>query len=114
MEFVEEDEILPEIEIREFLSIEKMLEHDPKFVQSSYNEIVDLMGELLKNSARARVFADLHKSIINPNEKSLTDFTTFKVELERKSLQEDDNEYINEYINAHKGDYYKLQQKLLY
>jgi len=109
MEFIEEDEILPDIEIREFLSIEKILEFDPKFVQSSYEEIVDLISELLKNSNRARVFADLHKSIINPTEKILTDYTKFKVELERRPVDERES-YIIEYNNANKADYYNLQQ----
>ena len=108
MEFVEEDEILQDIEIREFLSIEKMLEYDPKFVQSSYNEIIELMSELLKSESRARIFADLHRSIINPTEKILTDYTKFKVNIERKVL--DTDEYINEYTNAQKAAYYKLQQ----
>ena len=112
MEFIEEDEILPDIEIREFLSIEKILEFDPKFVQSSYEEIVDLISELLKNSSRARIFADLHKSIIKPSKKELkelTDYTKFKVELERRPVEEQDS-YVIEYIAAHKADYYNLQQ----
>ena len=118
MEFVEEDEILPDITIREFLSIEKMLEYDPKFVQSSYNEIVDLIIELIKDTNRAHVFADLHKSIINPSEKILTDYTKIKVEVKRKDTvsvsdsdtSEDKESYIDQYNQAHKAPYYNLQQ----
>ena len=97
MEFIDEDEILPDIYIREFLSIEKMLEYDPKFVQSSYNEIVELINELVKNENSARVFADLHKSIINPEEKILTNYTNFKIgEIKRKLTNWD--VYVYKYV----------------
>ena len=117
MEFIEEDEILPDIYIREFLSIEKMLEYDPTFVQSSYNEIVELITELVKNENSARVFADLHKSIINPAEKILTDYTKFKVDVKRtvhEAVYDKEKNEINTYEiaykKAHSAAYYNLQQ----
>ena len=109
MEFVEEDEVLETIYIREFLSVEKMLEYDPKFVQSSYNEIVELISELVKSNTRARVFADLHKSIINPSERILTDYTKFKVNVHR-SILDDLQDHIDAYTNANNASYYNLQQ----
>lgn len=108
MEFVEEDEILQDIYIREFLSVEKMLEFDPKFVQSSYDEIVELIAELLKNNTRARVFADLHKSIVNPLDKILAEYVLCKVDVARKTNEDDS--YIDTYKQAQSAANYNLQQ----
>jgi hypothetical protein len=39
-EFVYEDELLPEIDIREMISLEQMIQYNPSFVALSFNDIV--------------------------------------------------------------------------
>lgn len=58
MSLVYEDEILPEIEIRELLSLEQVLEENPSFIAFTKNEITDHILDLLKNQRKADLFTD--------------------------------------------------------
>lgn len=53
MELVYEDEILPEIEIRELLTLEQILDDNPSFVAFTRREIEDKLYDLTKDDATA-------------------------------------------------------------
>ncbi|NDB85008.1 MAG: hypothetical protein EB127_20250, partial [Alphaproteobacteria bacterium] len=105
-EFVYEDELLPEIDIREMISIEQMMQYNPSFVALSFNDIVSQMSQLLsvnvKNNEhihmkdrshvlrKAHAYAKLHESIINPADVDFTNFVQFCVDAYKKTYGDDD------------------------
>lgn len=58
MSLIYEDEILPEIDIRELLTLEQALEDNPSFVAFTRNEIIEHLYDLLPESHNAETIAE--------------------------------------------------------
>lgn len=65
MELLYEDEILPEIEIRELLTLEQVLDNNPSFVAFTRREIEDRLYDLLKDDATAATLTSEIYRIVN-------------------------------------------------
>jgi hypothetical protein len=64
--FIYDDEILPELEIEELMTLEDMLQHQPSFVAFTKDEIHILMQHLLGSSAKADTFSKMHSKLLDP------------------------------------------------
>jgi hypothetical protein len=110
--FIYEDEILPEIEIRELLSLEQVLENNPTFIAFTREEMLEHLFELIPETKKTAAFVD---AIIGQtkNMKQLDESNIVPVlRAGRKdtSLEEDASSFYQEYIAAPN---YKLQQNML-
>lgn len=65
--FTYETEVLPEIEIRELVSFEELLESMPSFVAFSQDEVFQHMSQLLQDKQRAAAFQDLFNRVRGSN-----------------------------------------------
>ena len=65
IEYVYEDEILPEIEIREVISVDTFLKENPKFIAIDDETFLVLLNQLFTNNIKSKGFFNLHKTIIN-------------------------------------------------
>jgi hypothetical protein len=110
LEFIEEDEVLPDLEIRAYVTLEEMLDFDPKFLAFTEDNLVVLFNQLLgNNNSRAIGFHKLHTAILNPVKHS-----TFANILPLLDAVRSDTEDIADYIElrdrAYRGANYALQQ----
>jgi hypothetical protein len=64
LEYVYDDEILPEIEIREVVSIDEFIKNNPKFVAIDDEHLQIFFKQLFQKSSTANGFYHLHKEII--------------------------------------------------
>jgi len=112
-----EDEILPEIEIQEYITIDEAFENEPTFVVFEDDEIQLLLTQLLQgNAKRASTFLQLHKNIIkNPTLKynqTYLKYVQLQVDTARKDYTELED-FISEREEALKAPSYLLQQNQL-
>ena len=105
---VYEDELLPELEIEELLTLEQMLAYQPSFVAFSKQEIFSLMHQLLKTKRRADIFSELHTKVVSPSVKTYHQDVVFLTNITRKNY--DDDEFITEYDEAKNAPNYIQQQ----
>jgi hypothetical protein len=70
-EVVYEDEILPEIEIRELLTLEQMLEANPSFVAFTRNEILQHLFDLVPPSNATALTDEIYRIVTQPTSSSL-------------------------------------------
>ena len=82
-----DDEDLPEINIREVVPIEELVDDAPDFVALDDDFIEALAGDLLKNTNKGIEFLNLHKHALSINKRrSLVPYAKFVVEANRKKL----------------------------
>lgn len=62
-EYTYEAEVLPEIEIREIMSLEELLASNTSFVAFSESEILQYLTQLVQDSSRGKVFNDLFQKL---------------------------------------------------
>lgn len=75
MELVYEDEILPEIEIRELLTLEQVLDNNPSFVAFTRAEVLkylnDLFPQQVATSLTSDIFAIVERPLVAPLSKNI-------------------------------------------
>lgn len=82
------DEILPEIEIKETVSIDEILRDSPNYIIYTEYELLNLFISLIGKS-KAKSFLKAHKQIVNKNEDSKFDnVTLFKIGVSRDDFTE--------------------------
>ena len=135
---IDDDEILPEIDIRELLTIEQLQEFNSNFVAFTDNDIYILMNELLKSSESSMNYISLYKSVLNKEPFSIYHYNLLpKIYAIRKDYEEEKDEnsdsddeesgsdsgsetepteiqkYFRDYENALTARSYNLQQILI-
>jgi len=71
LEYIYDDEILPEIEIREVISIDEVLRSNPRFVALSDETIYILIKQFIDKGSIANGFLKLHKHVIHEDTNTL-------------------------------------------
>lgn len=74
-----DDEVLPELEVEELLTLDDMLKHQPSFVAFNKDEINVLLQQLLGSSGKANHFQRIHTEYITPRVLSLASRVLSKV-----------------------------------
>lgn len=64
--FTYEAEVLPEIEIRELVSFDELVQSMPSFVAFTEDEMLHFMAQLVEDKHKANVFHNLYYAIRNP------------------------------------------------
>lgn len=112
-QLVIEDEILPEIEIRELLSVEEMLEENPSFVTYNDEEIIELIHEFVQSYKKAGSFLNILKHILRPHKSVLQNIVpVLQASLKDNSGEEHVEEWIAENEEILKAPGYQLRQSL--
>jgi hypothetical protein len=110
-EYIIEDEVLPEIEIREYLTEEEIMHNNPTFIAMTYDEIVGSISQLVNNEQRAIQFANLHKDVVLRKPTDYLQYIATKVDSTRvKYTDANEDQYISDIQDALKGPHYQLQQ----
>lgn len=110
IEYIYEDEILPEIEIREVISIDTFLKENPKFVAIDDETFIILLNQLFTDNIKAKGFFNLHKIIINDYlNKDIFNNIFVHVDAVRK-INEDITVYFDEQERAKRAPTFELQQ----
>lgn len=99
-EYTYESEVLPEIEIREIMSLEELLASNTSFVAFSESEILQYMAQLVQDPVRGKVFHDLFQSLRAPTEHPSTQYLMPIVDADLARLDEHEDEDLHELINA--------------
>lgn len=115
MEFIYDDEKLPELEVEELLTLEEMLQHQPSFVAFTKDEINVLLQQLLDSTQKADTFHRMHTELLKQKqaEGSLLEKLILQVAAERKVYDEqtgDDDSFKEEMDKAKNAPNYTLQQ----
>lgn len=97
-----DDEILPELEVEELLTLDDMLRHQPSFVAFNKDEINVLLQQLLGSSGKADHFQRIHSEYIAPRVLSLASRVLSKVaaslivRFNDNQEENDDDDTVNE------------------
>lgn len=95
------DEELPEIEIRELVSMDDFIRENPTFVALSDDYIEALAGELLGSPHKGIDFLQLHKRAlelsVENTRPSLIPFVRFLVDAHRRNVEDDDDDENEEF-----------------
>jgi len=110
-EYIYEDEILPEIEIRETVSIDSFLNDNPRFVALNKESIYTYLTQFF-NTSKSLGILDLHTHIINDSSISLDTNIFVHVDGVRKNL-EDISKWFDAYKEAQKAPTFKLKELLI-
>ena len=109
---IDDDEILPEIEIREMMTLEQMQEYNNNFIAFTDNDICILLSDLSNENFQG--FIEQYKTIINKKELYINDLNTIPIiNAIRKDYDEDNEEiqkYFQDYEDALTARNYTLQQ----
>lgn len=111
-----ENEVLPELEIEEVLTLEQMLEFQPRFVAFREQDMLAYIQQLLKSTPqRAEMFARLHKQVVikplsNHKESTAphTRVTYRPLGLTRKNFE--DANFVGDMNEAKQASSYAVQQ----
>ena len=111
------DEELPEIYIREIVSIEELLEKNPNFVALSDEEIYNTLLRMFEERpAIADTYFDLHKNITNPTDRFERYFKhiIYNVNAKRKAFdtEESEQEYFSTLENIKKNPSYGIREQI--
>ena len=109
IEYIYDDEILPEIEIREVISIDTFLKENPKFVAIDQETILVLLKQLFTNDVKAKGFFNLHKNVIRDKEVDILAHIFVHIDAIRKN-NEDLTLYFEEQDRAKHAPTFELQQ----
>ncbi len=108
-EYIYEAEVLPEIEIREIMSMEELLASNTSFVAFSESEILQYMTQLVQDPARGKVFNDLFQFVRTPTEHPSTQYIIPVVDASLYELDEDHSiefeDLIHAMLNANGANY---------
>lgn len=108
---MEEEEILDEIEIREYITLDEMLKENPNFIVFSTEDLFTKFNQLLNNENKTKTFLNLHKSVINFKEYPYySEYTLPKLDLIRKRT-DDISEYLEARDRAYTAINYAVQQQ---
>jgi hypothetical protein len=107
-EYIYEDEILPEIEIRQTVSIDTFLNDNPRFVSLSKENIFTLLTQFFSTS-KSQGFLDLHSKIIEDKSISINNHVFVHVDAHRKNF-EDISKWLNAYKDAQKAPSFELKE----
>jgi hypothetical protein len=102
-----EDEVLPIIEIREIVDIEHVLKHDPHFVQYSYDQLLVMAIELMKE--KGPIF---HRQLIDFLEKRKQEYHATNI-LPILQADRDESEietFLDNIVHAEQAPHYLVQQ----
>ena len=109
LEYIYDDEILPEIEIREVISIDTFLKENPKFVALNQETIFILLKQFFTNNAKAKWFLNLHKTVIDDKNVDILSNIFVHIDAIRKD-NETFEEYFEEQERAKRAPTFELQQ----
>ena len=109
-EIVYENEVLPELEIEELLTLEQMLAFQPRFVAFTEQDLLAYIQQLLKTTPqRAEIFARLHREVVENKLPNLQD----RVVIAPYSLSRNDYEdanFVQDMNEAKQASSYAVQQ----
>lgn len=114
--FIFEDEVLPEIEIREILGIDEILEETPSFVVFTENEITQLLYELLTTYKSASSFSTLLHSLLQQKAAEGHVLPSNIIPILKANLKdnaENQQEFLDRLTEIDKERSYKTQQSSL-
>lgn len=103
-------ETLPEIVIREHLSIHDIMSENPGFVALDDDYIEAFSGELLGDASKGIAFLELHKRCLKRAVKSLIPYARFTVAARRQNNEA--GGYFDKLNELRKVDYYIAQAEL--
>jgi hypothetical protein len=103
-------ETLPEIVIREHLSIHDIMSENPGFVALDDDYIEAFSGELLGDTSKGIAFLELHKRCLKRAVKSLIPYARFTVAARRQNNETGD--YFDKLNELRKVDYHIAQAEL--
>jgi hypothetical protein len=109
IEYIYDDEILPEIEIREVVSIDSFLKENPKFVSINQETLFVLIKQFFTNNAKAKAFLNLHKSVIDDKMSDVLANSYIYVDSSRRN-NEDITQYFEQQERAKQAPTFELQQ----
>lgn len=108
---MEEEEILDEIEIREYITLDEMLKENPNFIVFTVEELFGKFNQLLNDETKTKTFLKLHKSVIDHVEYPYySEFTLPQLDLIRKPT-DDISEYLEARERAYTAINYSVQQQ---
>jgi hypothetical protein len=115
MSLIYEDEILPEIDIRELLTLEQALEENPSFVAFTKNEMIEHLWDLLPQSNNVVTIADTILDTINapPSDQQRKTNVVPVLKASYGFFENDMNAYAAKLRDMKNAPNYKAQQELL-
>lgn len=108
-DIIEEDELLPEIEIREYITIDEMIEFNPKFIAFNEEELESLFKQLLNKNPKA--FLKIHSNIIKSERINVIDYIKPTLDVSYNNY-DDLSEILDEYERINRAANYSLQKYL--
>lgn len=116
-EWVYLDEELPEIHIRELISLEELLEKNPNFVAMNEQEIYNQLSLMFQNKPGVvDTYFELHKDVTMPRErfKAYMKHIVYQVHAKRKDLGTDESTiaYFDALNSLRKIPNYKVRQQV--
>jgi hypothetical protein len=106
---MEDIEVLPEITIRQRLSIQDFIDSNPYFVALDDDYIEAFAGELLGKQEKGSAFLKLHKRVLQKKKQSLLSFSKFLVNARRKNFQ---GRNLDKFAKLRKEPYYIADREL--
>jgi hypothetical protein len=103
------EEVLPEIQIREHISINDIINENPNFVALDDEYIEAYLEDLVDDKSRGKAFLELHKRVLSRSTKSLIPYANIKVKARRSEI--DPENEVN-YAELVKEDYHIVQDEL--
>lgn len=115
-EWIYLDEPLPEIHIREIISVEELLRENPTFVALSDEEIYNHLFVIFEKKSIADAYYQLHKEVTEPVNifDRFYKYVMYHVNARRKRNDTDEAEakYFDTLINLDKNPNYKTREKI--
>ena len=115
LEYIYDEEILPEIEIREIVSIDDLIKENPRFValpdEVIYLYINQFLEDNLKTNAKSKGVFNLYKNIISDNPSiNILNYIYFVMNDIVRIDTSDINEYLDNVEKANNAPTYQLRQ----
>ena len=107
------EETLPEITIREHLSINDLMSDNPSFVALDDDYIEAFAGELFGDVSKGTAFLELHKRVLKQKTKSLVPYARLTVNARRQKLEpEEAGNFFAKINELRKTEYHVAQAEL--
>lgn len=112
-EIIFDEEVLPEIEIREYVTLDEILAENPRFLAFSEQDLLVYLSQLAGNGIRGKRYAKLHKAVLagGSGAEGAIDpkYTLPKLDVDRDDFEELED-YIDSRDRAYRAVNYSLQQ----
>lgn len=109
-----ESELLPEIEIREIMSLEELMTMDTSFVAFSENEILQYMSQLVEDTHRGKVFHRLFQQLRSLPEHPSTQYVIPILDTEVANHEDNQYEILQAIVDTNNAPNYISQLNEIY